>query len=266
MTVGEAPIVVERISHVYAPGSGESVHSLDEVSLSLAEGEFVCVLGPSGCGKSTLLMIVAGLLRPTAGRVLLDGAEVRGPGPDRGVVFQEYALLPWKDVLDNVGLGLKFRGMGRRERDAIAQRHVDLVNLTGFEQKFPHELSGGMRQRAAVARTLAADPRVVLMDEPFSAVDSQSRMTLQEELVSIWQATRKTILFVTHSIEEAAFLADRVVIMSPRPGRIAEIFTIATPRTERRGENPSGSHSEEIAHLLGVIRASSLARSEVVDE
>jgi len=183
---------------------------------------------------------------------VVGGRPVTGPGRDRGIVFQEYALLSWKNVLSNVALGPKFQGIGRARREEIARTYIELVGLTGFEQAYPHQLSGGMRQRVAVARTLAADPEVVLMDEPFAAVDAQTRLTLQEETIRIWHETGKTFLFVTHSVEEAAFLGDRVVVMTPRPSRIREDVAITTPRDQRHSENQD--HQRIIARLLALVR------------
>jgi NitT/TauT family transport system ATP-binding protein len=248
-----AAIGIRGLRHEYVDRrTGSSVLAIEDLDLDVEDGEFVSILGQSGCGKTTLLYLIAGLLRPTVGEIRVDGIPVRGPGRDRGVVFQDYALLPWKTVLDNVGLGPKLRGVSKAERDAIARRFVVLVGLEGFEEKYPHELSGGMKQRVAVARTLAADPRAVLMDEPFAAVDAQTRITLQHELVRIWRTTAKTILFVTHSVEEAAFLADRVVVLRPRPSRIQEIVPIATPRDARTPEH--AGHAAVLARLLRSIR------------
>lgn len=248
-------IQIRGLTHRYVDRlTGQSILALDSVDLDVPTGELLCVLGPSGCGKSTLLYLVAGLMRPTAGEIRMDDRPVSGPGRDRGMVFQEYALLPWKNVRDNIGLGLKIQRVPRAERDAIAQRFISLVGLTGFETRFPHELSGGMRQRVGVARTLAANPDVVLMDEPFAAVDAQTRMTLQEELVRIWEATRKTIVFVTHSVEEATFLADRVVVLSARPGRVKEVVAVDTLRAERRDRRGSIGHVAIEAQLLESVR------------
>lgn len=247
----DAAISVRGIHHVYtSEQTGERVNAIGSIDLEVSEGEFVCVLGPSGCGKSTLLYLIAGLLRQTAGEISVKGEGVTGPGRDRGIVFQEYALLPWKNVRANVALGPKIRGMRRAERNAVAQEFIDLVGLGGFEDKFPHELSGGMRQRAAVARTLAGDPEVVLMDEPFAAVDAHTRMSLQEELVRIWRATGKTIVFVTHSVEEAAYLGDRVVVLSRPPSVVREIVTVTTPRAERRSSEVHHAHASIVAGLL----------------
>ncbi len=229
-----AKISVRGLVHEYInPFTRERVLALGGVDLEVEEGEFVTVVGPSGCGKSTLLGILAGLLHPTRGTVLLDGRPVRGPGPDRGVVFQEFAILPWRTVERNIAHGLEIQGVPRPERAATVRRFVEMVGLSGFEHKYPHELSGGMKQRVAVARTLAANPQVMLMDEPFAAVDAQTRITLQEELNSIALATRKTILFVTHNVDEAVFLGDRCCVLSHRPGRLKASVPVGIPRERR---------------------------------
>lgn len=234
---GAPKIQIEDVSFSYTNRqTGEKVFVLDQVSFDIREKEFFCILGPSGCGKSTLLYLIAGLVQSDAGKVLVDGKAVRGPGADRGVVFQEYALMPWKTVMDNVSLGLKIKGVKRSERRQIAQHYIDLVNLSGFENKYPHELSGGMRQRAAVARTLANSPEIVLMDEPFAAVDAHTRLKLQEELTEIWAKEQKTIVFITHNIEEAIFLGNRVLVMSPRPAKIRKIFDVQLNRESRHWE------------------------------
>jgi NitT/TauT family transport system ATP-binding protein len=229
-----AKISLRGLGHEYVNAfTRERVLALDGLSLDVAAGEFVTMVGPSGCGKSTLLGILAGLVTPTRGEVLVDGRPVTGPGRDRGVVFQEFAILPWRTVERNIAHGLEIQGVSRSERAAIVRRFVELIGLQGFENKYPHELSGGMRQRVAVARTLAANPEVMLMDEPFAAVDAQTRITLQEELNAIAQATRKTILFVTHNVEEAVFLADRCCVLSRRPGRVKALVPVAIPREQR---------------------------------
>jgi NitT/TauT family transport system ATP-binding protein len=230
--------------------------ALKDVNLDIHAGEFVCLLGASGCGKTTLLNVIAGLIKPEHGIVTVDDNVVTGPGRDRGMVFQEYALLPWKTVLDNIALGPKIAGVKKLERRKIARDFVDLVGLSGFESKYPHELSGGMRQRAAVARALAAAPQVLLMDEPFAAVDAQTRSNLQEELIRIWGATRMTVVFVTHSVEEAVFLADRVVVLAAKPGRIDRIINVAISRSERTSVAASGSQARLSAELLEMIHAS----------
>ncbi len=206
--------------------------ALEATDLQVAENDFVTILGPSGCGKSTLLRIVAGLDRPTAGEVLLDGRRIEAPGADRGMVFQSYTLFPWLTVLENVCFGLRERGLARSEQLAIANGFVAKVGLVGFEHHFPKQLSGGMQQRTAIARALANGPRILLMDEPFGALDHQTRELMQELLLGIWEAERKTVLFVTHDIDEAVFMGSRVVVMSARPGRIKldRAVPIAHPR------------------------------------
>jgi NitT/TauT family transport system ATP-binding protein len=206
------------------------IPALKAVSFSIADGDFVSLIGPSGCGKSTLLRIVDGLIKPDHGRVLVDGRSVDGPGPDRAVVFQYFGLYPWRTVLRNVEFGLELKGMPRRQRRDIAFARIAQVGLHGFENHFPHELSGGMRQRVGFARALSLDPEIILMDEPFSSVDEQTRELLQEQLLELWRQTRKTILFVTHSIDEAVYMANRVLVMAARPGQIAEDIAVDLPR------------------------------------
>jgi NitT/TauT family transport system ATP-binding protein len=240
---------------------GREIAAVRDLTLDVAPGEFVCLLGPSGCGKSTFLNIAAGFIPPTAGTLLLDGRPVIRPGPDRGVVFQEHALFPWLSVADNIGFGLRMRGTGRTERAAVVRRYTDLVGLTGFEHSFPKDLSGGMRQRVAIARALANDPKMLLMDEPFGALDAQMRRLLQDELTKIWQDTRKTVLFVTHSIEEAVRLSDRVVVMTARPGTVREVVPIAAarPRDAANSELLEARHeidrmlAEEIRRTLDLL-------------
>jgi len=196
------------------------VHALSTVSLTVAAGEFICVVGPSGCGKTTLLRLVAGLLFPTSGTALIDGRPITGPAADRGIVFQQPALYPWLTVAENVGFGLQMRRMARAERQARVAALLDLVGLSAFGQQAPYELSGGMQQRAAIARVLVNAPRIMLMDEPLGALDALTREHMQEELLKIWRATRTTIILITHSVEEAVYLGTRVLVMSPRPGRV----------------------------------------------
>jgi NitT/TauT family transport system ATP-binding protein len=209
---------------------GREISAVRDFTLDVRAGEFVCLLGPSGCGKSTFLNLVAGFLAPTSGTLLLDGRPVTRPGHDRGVVFQEHALFPWLTVADNIAFGLRMRGVPRAERASVVRRYVDLVGLTGFERTFPKDLSGGMRQRVAIARALANEPKMLLMDEPFAALDAQMRRLLQDELVKIWQQTGKTVLFVTHSVEEALRLSDRVVVMTARPGTVRAVVALTAPR------------------------------------
>ena len=203
--------------------------ALNGANLDIMENEFICVIGPSGCGKSTLLNIIAGLLEPTSGEVIVDGHKVEGTGVDRGVVFQQYALFPWLTVKKNVQFGLKLQGKSQKEMDDIAEKYIKMVGLEKFIDSYPKELSGGMKQRVAIARAYAVNPSVLLMDEPFGALDAQTRTQLQTELLKTWQEENKTCFFVTHDIEEAIVLASRVVIMSARPGRIKEIIDIDIP-------------------------------------
>jgi NitT/TauT family transport system ATP-binding protein len=206
-------IQIEGVSKSYTEG----VLALDEISLELPENSFTCLLGPSGCGKSTLLNMIAGFIEPTTGRILVDGREVTQAGADRGVVFQEYALFPWRTAVENVEFGPMIQGLPRPERRAVARRYLALVGLDEHEDKYPRELSGGMKQRVAIARVLANHPSVLLMDEPFGALDAQTREVMQEELLRIWEQDKKTVVFVTHSISESIFLADRIVVMATRP-------------------------------------------------
>jgi NitT/TauT family transport system ATP-binding protein len=257
-------IQVKGLRHEYVnPFTRERVVALDAVDLDVPEGEVLSVVGPSGCGKSTLLSIIAGLTTPTRGEVLLDGRAVKGPGPDRGVVFQEFAILPWRTVERNIAHGLEIQGVDRPERTERVRHFVDLVGLTGFEKKYPHELSGGMKQRVAVARTLAANPEVMLMDEPFAAVDAQTRITLGEELNAIAQATKKTILFVTHNVEEAVFLGDRCCVLSRHPGRVKALVAIDIPRAQRTWKllaaDPAFDATRE--HVLRLVRGEVEARA-----
>ena len=219
---------VRGVARSFAPTHGATATlALQETVLDAAENDFITILGPSGCGKSTLLRIVAGLDQPTAGEVLLDGTRVSGPGADRGMVFQSYTLFPWLTVRENVCFGLRERGLPQSEQLAIAQSFIGRVGLTGFENHYPKQLSGGMQQRTALARALANGPRILLMDEPFGALDHQTRELMQELLLGIWEAEQKTVLFVTHDIDEAVFMGSRVVVMSARPGRIK--FDCAVP-------------------------------------
>jgi NitT/TauT family transport system ATP-binding protein len=206
--------------------AGDAFSALQNVSLQVAAGEFMVLVGPSGCGKSTLLDLLGGLTQPTSGQILLDGQPITGPGLNRGIVFQQYALFPWRTALENVEFGLEAKRVAKAERREIARDHLQLVGLSGFEGHFPHELSGGMKQRVAIARSLAYNPEVLLMDEPFAALDAQTRETLQDELRSIWEKSRTTILFITHGIDEAICLGQRIAVMTFRPGRIKRIVEV----------------------------------------
>jgi NitT/TauT family transport system ATP-binding protein len=217
---------VSDISKTFVTGRGESVEALSHIDLSIKDQEFVSIVGPSGSGKTTLLRIIAGLEQPTSGSVHINGNVVSGPTPKMAMIFQEYSLYPWRTVIDNIAFGLEVSGMPLEERHRIARKYLALVGLDGFEKSYPYELSGGMRQRIAVARALAIDPAVLLMDEPFGALDAQTRNRMQKEILEIWNKTKKTILFVTHSVDEAVFLADRIIVLSRRPGKIKEIVKV----------------------------------------
>lgn len=221
-------VKIDNVRKVYNTRNGEMV-ALNGVSLDIADNEFVCVVGPSGCGKSTLLNNIAGLDTPTSGKIYVDGKEVTGPGAERGVVFQQYALFPWLTVRKNVEFGLKLKGMKQDEATEIANKYLKMVELQDFADSYPKELSGGMKQRVAIARAYAVNPEVLLMDEPFGALDAQTRTQLQSELLKTWETERKTCFFITHDVDEAIILAQRVIIMSARPGRVKEIVNIDIP-------------------------------------
>ena len=245
-------IWIDNVSYSYEnPVTLETVHALDGISLEVKSNEFVCILGPSGCGKSTLLTLLAGLKRPSTGTIKVAGQDVTGPSAERGMVFQQYALLPWKTVQGNVALGPKFQGRTRTARANIVRRYIDLVNLAGFERKYPHELSGGMQQRVALARALAAQPSVLLMDEPLAAIDAQTRAVLQAELRSVCKKSSVACVFVTHNVDEALFLGDTVVVMTDRPGRIHEIVRSEFPEPSR--DWSVLEHDEEFFKLKGYV-------------
>jgi NitT/TauT family transport system ATP-binding protein len=231
-----AMIEIEGVSQVFQTSTRLDHLALSDISFSVAEGAFISILGPSGCGKSTLLYIVGGFVQPTRGVAKMKGKAITGPGPDRGPVFQEFALFPWKSVLGNVMYGPRQQGVKAAEAEAQARALLEMVGLKGFEEFYPKELSGGMKQRVALARTLAYHPEVLLMDEPFGALDAHTRTRLQNDLLNIWERDRKTVLFVTHSVEEAVFLSDKVVMMTRTPGRIRQIIDIDLPRPRRRAE------------------------------
>ncbi|SFI47729.1 ABC transporter ATP-binding protein [Bradyrhizobium sp. Gha] len=231
-----AILEIDRVSQVFQTSARKEHLALSEISLTIEEGAFVSILGPSGCGKSTLLYIVGGFVSPTRGAAKMKGQAITGPGPDRGPVFQEFALFPWKTVLGNVMYGPRQRGVRATEAEAQSRALIEMVGLKGYENFYPKELSGGMKQRVALARTLAYHPQVLLMDEPFGALDAHTRTRLQNDLLNIWERDRKTVLFVTHSVDEAVFLSDKVVMMSNSPGRIREVIAIDLPRPRRRNE------------------------------
>jgi NitT/TauT family transport system ATP-binding protein len=225
-----AYIQARSISLTFRPPNRGPVRALYGFDIDVNEGEFLSILGPSGCGKSTFLNVLLGLIKPDSGELRMHGRPITGPGTDRAMVFQEFGLLPWRTVQNNVELGLELKGMPVAKRRAISDRLIEMVGLTGFEEHYPHELSGGMKQRVGLARALATDPDVLLMDEPFAALDAQTRDLMQVELLRIWQEARKTVLFVTHQIDEAIYLSDRVMVMTRRPGQAKKMFAIELPR------------------------------------
>ncbi|WP_101297327.1 ABC transporter ATP-binding protein [Halegenticoccus soli] len=247
---GAARVSVDGVEKEF-PGERGPVRALDGVDLDVADGEFVCLVGPSGCGKTTLLRIIAGLEPPTGGEVRLNGEPVTGPGPDLGVVFQEYHLFPWRTVAGNVAFGLERQGVPEEVRERITSDLIELVGLDGFGGAYPSELSGGMKQRVAIARALAVDPEILLMDEPFGSVDAQTREMLQGELLDVWEETGKTVVFVTHDVEEAVTLADRVVVLAANPGRVREVVAVDLPRPRRRTDEGFVEGVERIRGLIG---------------
>ena len=254
-------IVIEGVSHHYRPPAGRPVLALEDVSLEVRPREFLALLGPSGCGKSTLLYMIGGFLPIERGRILLDGVPIAGPGPDRGIVFQHFALFPWKTVRANVLYGLEKMGLAREEREKRAQNFIDLVGLTGFEDSYPSQLSGGMKQRTAIARTLAIDPKIFLMDEPFGALDAQTRYLMQSELLSIWRKSPKTVIFVTHDVQEAVYLADRVAVMTARPGRIKTIVDIRLDKSDPAIAK-SKAFIDTVDHVWGLVREEAIKAQE----
>lgn len=252
MNSPQALITFRNVSKSFRDArEGRVVHALDNISLDIQSGAFVTVIGPSGCGKTTLLNILAGFDKPSVGRVLLEGHAIDRPGADRGVVFQEYALFPWLTLRQNVEFGPRERGVSPSLMREATHRTLAMVGLLGAENRYPHELSGGMRQRAALARVLVNDPKILLMDEPFAALDAQTRGRLQEELARIWMDTHKTVLFVTHSVEEAVLLADRVIIMTALPGRLKADIQIRLPRPRDPTSPLFNDHRRALEKLLG---------------
>ncbi len=237
--------------------NGQPLEILDVERFTVREGEFITVIGPSGCGKSTFLHIMGGFIKAESGSIRIYGEEVSGPGPDRGMMFQEFALFPWRTVAGNVAWGLEAQGVPRAQIDAVVRKHLEMTGLTDFGHHLPAELSGGMKQRVALARVLAFDPKVLLMDEPFGALDAQTREAMQEELVRLWERTRKTIVFVTHDIEEAVFLGDRVVVLTARPGRIREEVPIDLPRPRALDVKKSMRCHEYRNYIWDLIRSES---------
>ncbi|WP_373189834.1 ABC transporter ATP-binding protein [Halolamina sp.] len=244
----ESKVVVDSIGKRFE--GRQSVQALEDVSFGVEDGKFVCIVGPSGCGKTTLFRIIAGLETATSGEVRLAGKPVQGPGTDRGMVFQGYGLFPWRTVSGNVAFGLEQQGLSEAEREARVEEMLDLVGLTEFADAYPKALSGGMKQRVGIARALAVDPETLLMDEPFGSLDAQTRGLLHEELLSVWDETGKTVLFVTHDVGEAVTLADRIVVMAPSPGRVQEIVDVDLKRPREPTDN---AFAEQVAHVRSLI-------------
>lgn len=247
-------ISIENVEHVYRPPRGRPVQALNRISLDVKEREFLALLGPSGCGKSTLLYLLGGFMPLQSGEIAVNGQKVVGPGPDRGIVFQHFALFPWKTVRQNVLYGLEKQRLPKEERGRIAQQFIDLVHLSGFEDSYPSQLSGGMKQRVALARTLAIHPDTLLMDEPFGALDAQTRSLMQEELIAIWNRSPTTVVFVTHDVREAVLLADRVAVMTARPGRLKEIVDTKFDGPVNGDVVKSPEFLEKVDYIWGIVR------------
>lgn len=256
-----ALIQAENISLIFKAKDRDPVTALNKFTIEVAKGEFVSIVGPSGCGKSTFLNIVLGLVKPDTGEIRLNGAPIKGPGQERAMVFQEFGLLPWRTVETNVELGLELKGLPAAQRAERAKELIKLVGLEGFERHYPHELSGGMKQRVGLARALATEPEVLLMDEPFAALDAQTRDLMQAELLQIWERTQKTVLFVTHSIEEAAYLSDRVIVMTARPGRTKSILKVNLPRPRDYEMRLSAEFNDIKADIWNTLKDELISRS-----
>ena len=250
----EQGIEIANVGHQYRPSHGRPVLALDGISFEVADREFVALLGPSGCGKSTLLYLLGGFMPLQSGTIGVNGQLVQGPGPDRGIVFQHFALFPWKTVRQNILYGLEKQRLPKSEREAIAQRYIELVHLSGFEDSFPSQLSGGMKQRVAIARTLAIQPGTLLMDEPFGALDAQTRTLMQEELLGIWNSSPTTVLFVTHDVREAVLLANRVVVMTARPGRVKEIVDTRIEGVTNAEVAKSPDFLDKVEYIWNLVR------------
>ena len=255
MKIPDTPIEASAISarglsKVYATSSGEKIAAVHDINLDIATNSFVCLVGPSGCGKSTLLRIIAGLEQATNGEIVVHGRSQTKPNPKIGMIFQEYSLFPWRTILQNITTGPEFRRVNKTERHEIGMAYLDIIGMQGYENNYPHELSGGMRQRVAIARALANSPEILLMDEPFGALDAYTRILLQKRLLDIWERNRKTVIFVTHSVDEAVFLADEIVVMGTQPGRIIERLPVSMPRPRSREHSAYGKLVSYILSLL----------------
>lgn len=257
-------INIDNVNKTFFTEKGLEIKAIENFSMNVNSNDFVCIVGPSGCGKSTLLRIMAGLESATTGQIYLYDQPVIKPNSKVGMVFQDYSLFPWKTVIDNITVGLEFAGYGSKKRKQIANQYLELVGLSRFAKSFPYELSGGMRQRVAIARALATSPEVLLMDEPFGALDAHTRILLQKELLRIWEKNRKTILFVTHSVDEAIYLSDRIVVMSAAPGKVKEVVPVNMPRPRNRANPQYGQLSAQILEMLDNESYKSHDQSEVV--
>ncbi|MGZ4905052.1 MAG: ABC transporter ATP-binding protein [Halobacteriota archaeon] len=245
MGINESGLSLKGVTKVF-----DDFTAVNEVTFTVSEGEFICIVGPSGCGKTTVLRLVAGLVAPTIGSLSMDGIPISGPGSDRGMIFQDYALFPWRTVQGNVAFGLEMKDLAKQAREERVNHYINLVGLSDFAARYPRELSGGMKQRVAIARVFANEPKVILADEPFGALDAQTRRQMQEEILSIWKAERKTILFVTHSVEEAIFLADRIVLLSAKTRSVKRIISVGLPRPrERLDAEFSALHEDVLAQI-----------------
>jgi ABC-type nitrate/sulfonate/bicarbonate transport system ATPase subunit len=262
---GDQLIEIKEISRTFQTREGE-FEALHDVSFEVKDNEFFSILGPSGCGKTTLLKIVAGLIRPSAGAILVDGREVVGPGADRAMVFQHFVLLPWADVLTIAGFGLEMRGVSRKDSREKARPFLDQVGLTRFASHYPHELSGGMQQRVGLARALAVNPEILLMDEPFGALDAQTRQLMQEDLTTLWDKEKKTVIFVTHSMDEAAYLSDRVLVMDTHPGRLKEMIDIPLERPRMPSVRQSPVFTDLTTRMWHLLRGMVGGPDEVAPE
>ena len=256
-------LMIENLSRIFpGRGRGAATRALEPTNLAIAINDFVTIVGPSGCGKSTLLRLIAGLDRPTTGRILLSGTPVAAPGPDRGMVFQSYTLFPWLTVADNIAFGLREKGVAKEQRSEAVREWLERIGLTGFEHHYPKQLSGGMQQRTAIARALANEPAILLLDEPFGALDNQTRALMQELLLRVWERERKTVLFVTHDIEEAIFLGSRVLVMTARPGRIKAEVAVDLPHPRHYTIKTSPEFSALKARLTEEIRVEAVLAAE----
>lgn len=243
-------IKIHRLSKTFKTKEKFEVKALEDINLSVEENDFICIVGPSGCGKSTLLRIIANLESATSGKMIYRDKELTEPTSDIGMVFQNYSLLQWRTVIDNIALGLEFKGVDKKERRKKAKEYLKLINMENFEKAYPYELSGGMQQRVAIARALVNNPDVLLMDEPFGALDAHTRIILQEELLKIWEVHKKTILFVTHSVDEAVYLSDKIIVMGKNPGTIKEVINIDMKRPRDRGNPEYGKLTSDILKML----------------